>query len=239
MDAAQTDTNGRQMESETDKNASRAAMAAEAAIFILADSGGAVGAFLSRAEATAVKKQYPSVPMLVYAFPLRHDMPADRVYVVPYRPTNAVAYASNSRIECEVMQKTLLTIGLTYEDPLDYWECAVGRLIESGKKRLIELQELERLALDGSACAEMRKASDEKTKQLFALHDRAVEAALASVGHEVNSGAVPSKHAVGPFDPLGASDNFVLLAAPDAVSILEFVVPDRADPPVSEPIPMG
>jgi hypothetical protein len=151
------------MELNTDEEIPRGAAESEARIYVLADSGGAVGAFLTRAEATAVKKRYPSVPMLIYAFPLRRGTPADKIYVIPYRQTNAVAYASNSRAECEEVQKTLLTIGLAYEDSLDYWECDAGRLIESGEKRLHELQELERLALDGSAYAEMKRDSRSTT----------------------------------------------------------------------------
>jgi hypothetical protein len=192
-----------------EKLRSGADSARETKIYVLADSGGAVGAFLTHTDAAAVMKRYPSVPMLVYAFQMRPGAPVDKAYIVPYRPMNAVAYASNSRAECEKVQKTLLTLGLTYEDPLDYWECTLGRLIASGEKRLSDLQELERLALDSSACAEMRKDSDEKTKQLFELHDRAVEAALVSFGYGPAVGAPPE----------GAAE------APEAVSILEFVVP--------------
>jgi hypothetical protein len=210
------------MELNTDEEIPRGAAESEARIYVLADSGGAVGAFLTRAEATAVKKRYPSVPMLIYAFPLRRGTPADKIYVIPYRQTNAVAYASNSRAECEEVQKTLLTIGLAYEDSLDYWECDAGRLIESGEKRLHELQELERLALDGSAYAEMKRDSDEKTKQLFALHDAAVSTALASVG----DGALPAEET----EPgLVAAPTEELRGASAQVSILEFVVPDRLE----------
>lgn len=184
---------------------------ADAKIYILADSGGAVGAFLARTDAEAVKKRYPSVPTLIYAFPLHPDAPKNKIHILPYRQTNAVAFASNSRTKCEEMQKMLLAVGLTYEDPLDYWVCTAGQLIESGEKRLNELQELERLALDSSACAEMRKASDEKTKQLFALHDAAVEAALASFGCGSAVASSPS-----------ASDT----PEAETVSILEFVVLD-------------
>ncbi len=189
-------------------------------VYVLADSGGAVGAFLTNAEAAAVKKRYPSVPLLIYAFPLSRDTPTDKIYILPYRQTNAVAYASNSRAECEKMQKTLLTVGLTYEDSIDYWECAVGRLIESGEKRLDELLELERLAFDGSACAELRKVSDEKTKQLFALHDAAVEAALAAIGHGQPTPAMTAENGKLPGTFMDES----------AASILDFVVPEPLGP---------
>jgi hypothetical protein len=216
------------MELNTDEETPRGAVESEARIYVLADSGGAVGAFLTRAEAAAVKKRYPSVPMLIYAFPLRRSAPADKIYVIPYRQTNAVAYASNSRAECEEVQKTLLTIGLAYEDSLDYWECAAGQLIESGEKRLHELHELERLALDSNAYAEMRRDSDEKTEQLFALHDAAVSAALASVGNGslpvVGTGlgaAAPTEEVWGAEGPPPGD--------PSQVSILEFVVPNRLE----------
>lgn len=193
----------------------------EEKIFILADSGGAVGAFLAHTDAAAVKKRYPSVPMLIYAFPLCRGAPADKAYIIPYRQTNAVAYASNSRAECEKVQKTLLTIGLTYEDSLDYWECTTGQLIESGEKRLRELQELERLAFDGSACAEMRRDSDEKTKRLFALHDSAVEAALASFGY--GSVGAPQEETTASCGAPAANETAESF---ETASILEFIVPD-------------
>jgi hypothetical protein len=96
-------------------------------ITVMSDRFGFVGAFPSDAAATAVAQRYPGVPLLAHRFPAA-DGPADAVWVVLYRDSDAVAFVSNSRAEAARVQAAYVAVGLAHDEPLDYWEQPLGAI---------------------------------------------------------------------------------------------------------------
>jgi hypothetical protein len=106
-------------------------------IFVLSDSCGFAGAFLSRGVAEDTARRHALVPMVIQAFPFAAQCAAEKVWVVLYRANDAVAFVSNDRDEAERVHEALGKIGLTfYEDSIDHWEHAVGVLSENAAERL-------------------------------------------------------------------------------------------------------
>jgi hypothetical protein len=131
-------------------------------IYVVSDSQGFVGAFLSRTEAYAAMKPHVLSPFLIHAYGAAPG-PLDSVWIVLYRANDAVAFVSNDRSVAASAQKKYAAVGLAYEDDIDYWEQPVGAICKSAAARLETVSRAhELLAADCVESAiEERNAADE------------------------------------------------------------------------------
>jgi hypothetical protein len=105
-------------------------------LYVVSDSVGFVGAFpTARAAEDAVFRKYPEIPCIVQRFPVAPG-PCDNVWVVLYRDLDAVAFVSNSRAEAERIRQVYASVGLVYDDDVDYWEQPFGVLSKPAAERL-------------------------------------------------------------------------------------------------------
>jgi hypothetical protein len=91
-------------------------------MFVVSDGVGFVGAFSSEARARAVLEQFAPIPFVVQTFPVAPGSPRDSVWVVLYRDIDAVAFVSNDRDAADRVHREYGRVGLTYDDPIDFWE---------------------------------------------------------------------------------------------------------------------
>lgn len=113
------------------------AEARPARIHVVSDSGGFVGAFLSQADvANVVLVPYPEHAFVIQVFPVASTAPLDTVHVIPYTGCDAVAFVSNDIAKCKAVHKLLASIGMTYDDDIDYWKQETGKICPPAKRRL-------------------------------------------------------------------------------------------------------
>ncbi len=91
-------------------------------IYVLVSMGGFIGAYTDMERAVAFADEYPSLPFLMYTFPRQPTGATDKVWVILYRGCDAIAFVSNDRPTAEAKRRELATVGLAYDDDLDYWE---------------------------------------------------------------------------------------------------------------------
>ncbi len=126
-------------------------------VFIVSDSGGFVGAYLSRDElARQVTGKYPSVRFVIHRFPLNEQLSAVDIYLVLYVTCDAVALATNDVAECRRVHGALRAVGMTYEDEADYLRHPTNIICAPSKKRLDTLT----VALDMYAPESAAKIAD-------------------------------------------------------------------------------
>ena len=101
----------------------------------MSDARGFVGAFLELSDAADIINKYAPTPFIIQQFALAPGL-TDTVWVVLYREIDAVAFVSNNIDDATRAQKTLLTIGATYDDPITYWEQPVNTIIPPAAKHL-------------------------------------------------------------------------------------------------------
>jgi len=108
-------------------------------LHVVSDSAGYVGTFptLSAAHLAVVQK-YPLTPFLIQKFAVAPGS-TDSVWVVLYRDLDAVAFVSNDREAAVRVQAAYASIGLAYDDSIDYWEQPVG-VVATGAARRLEAQ---------------------------------------------------------------------------------------------------
>lgn len=139
-------------------------------VVVVADSSGFVGAFSSNEKAKAFAEPYANkgVPFIMYRYHLEKTPGLkNKVFVVPYRGSDAVAFVSNCAEKCRKIHAALNAVGLSYEDDISYWEHPVDVPCAPAVKRLDSF--LEGLRLYGrpdevKAAAEM---AEQKEKILF------------------------------------------------------------------------
>lgn len=139
---------------------------------VVSSAAGYVGTFLSlEAARAAVLDAFSLVPFIVLQFPVAPGAPLDRVWVVPYRQTDAVAFVSNSRNEAERVRALYERVGLTYPDSVDYWEQPVGVVAEHAGEWLRAAEHAHRMYA-GPAAAQEAEAADLERIERF-LHPSA------------------------------------------------------------------
>ena len=104
-------------------------------IYALSDARGFVGAFLELPDAADIINKYAPTPFIIQRFALAPG-PTNTVWVVLYREIDAVAFVSNNIDVATRAQKSLLTIGATYDDSITYWEQSMNTIAESAAKHL-------------------------------------------------------------------------------------------------------
>jgi hypothetical protein len=97
-----------------------------------------VGAFYDAASAVTEATKHHLVHFLIQRFRVAPG-PVGTVWVVLYRDIDAVAFVSNSRAEAESTQKAYSSVGLTYEDSIDYWEHPAN-VVNKGSVQRLEAQ---------------------------------------------------------------------------------------------------
>lgn len=135
---------------------------------VVADSSGFVGAFTNETKAKEFITPYATkgVPFVLYNFTIDTSVAEQsRVFVVPYRGSDAVAFVSNDIARCRKVHTVLNAIGLTYEDDISFWEHPVDVPCAPAVKRLDTF--LEGLRLYGADDAKAASDAEEKEKRLF------------------------------------------------------------------------
>jgi hypothetical protein len=104
--------------------------------YVVSNSNGFVAAYYTMSMVREkLLKRFSLTPFIVQKFAVA-DGAVDTIWVVLFSSNDAVAFVSNSRDEAERVRAGYARIGLTYEDPIDHWECKVGVIAESSLKLL-------------------------------------------------------------------------------------------------------
>jgi hypothetical protein len=170
-------------------SAAGAPSAAPLHILVVSDRYGFVGAFRQMATAQAlVLHKYTLIPFLIQRFQTR-DAAGTSVWVVPYRETDAVAFASTDRAEAEAAQKALLDVGLTYGDSVDHWEADLDTVAPVVAERLAAMSQAHQMYVGGAgAAAAAAAAAAEKsaaaTEALFRANAPRADGPIAKLLRE-------------------------------------------------------
>lgn len=80
-------------------------------------------------------RPHPLVPYITLRFAAAPG-PVSAVWVVLYRDLDAVAFVSNDRGEAARVQQVYASVGLAYDDDIDYWEQPFGVVAPRAAERL-------------------------------------------------------------------------------------------------------
>jgi len=111
-------------------------------IYILFDHVGIVGIFGDPEEVIVAKHEVsPNVNLICFRFEydascFLADSCDELVWVIPYRNTSAIAFATNNRKKAEQVYFWLQKIGLTYSGHIDEWSYKISGLFDDAKIRL-------------------------------------------------------------------------------------------------------
>ena len=154
-------------------------------LFVVSDGSGFVGAFTSLALAQSfVITKYALIPFVVQRFDAAIHLPVDRVWMLPYSDSDAVAFVSNDRSAVEAAQKMFASIGIVNTDNIDYWEHDTNALVASAAERLdAQLSAQKMLAPDAlaSAISQLEHADRE---HLALINDERQDGPLARAIYE-------------------------------------------------------
>lgn len=117
-------------------------------LYVAADQDGAVGVFSSAKAMQAALAPYrdAGVKFICLAFPAHGSGPRE-CYVLPYRRTEAVAYATDDRAQAQEKLEAFVALDLVDAEALDYCTCEIDQIIPAAHRRLTTAQRLlERLA---------------------------------------------------------------------------------------------
>jgi len=111
--------------------------------FVVSDSSGFIVAYDDKEKLLDFHKKYTSVRFITSAHNFIEGAQKNYVYILPYRDIDAVAYASNCIESCRNMQKMLMSVNLTYDDDVEFWEQPfniinkriMDRISEDGEER--------------------------------------------------------------------------------------------------------
>ena len=111
--------------------------------FVVSDSSGFIVAYDDKEKLLDFHKKYTSVQFITSAHNFIEGVQKKYVYILPYRDIDAVAYASNCIESCRNMQKMLMSVNLTYDDDVEFWEQPfniinkkiMDRISEDGEER--------------------------------------------------------------------------------------------------------
>lgn len=139
----------------------------ERPLTVVADSSGFVGAFTDEKKAKEFIRPYSKsgIPLIVYRFTLAANADQGRVFVIPYRSSDAVAFVSNDIARCREVHAALNSVGLTYEDEVEYWEHSVDAPCAPAVNRLKAL--LNGAKMCAAEAEETLETAEAKEKQLF------------------------------------------------------------------------
>jgi len=143
----------------------------ERRIYVVVDSGGFAGAFATVKAAEAAVRPYSGAACILLNFSAAPG-PCSRVWVVPFRGVDAVAFVSNDRAEAERVRGIYAKVGLVFDDDLDFWEQPFGVVPDHAARRL-ETQHRASQLCSGDLTAgdfEKMEAADLARVEAFAGH---------------------------------------------------------------------
>jgi hypothetical protein len=104
-------------------------------LYVVSDASGFVVAYKSVPEVQAFMEKYSSLSFLVQRFELSPGQ-TELIWVVLYRDIDAVLYVSNNMEDAERIREMYGKVGLTYADPVTWWEQKVGEINQLTQDRL-------------------------------------------------------------------------------------------------------
>lgn len=142
-------------------------------LFVVSDRMGVVGAFRTLAEARrAALDKYTAVPFVVHRFPLA-DGPADTVWLVLYRDSDVVAFASNDHDEAERVRQVYARVGQALNDGSGCWSLPADTVLKTVEVRLEAFQSAAMIPSEklDEMLRKMEEEGDEKFAALSAAFD--------------------------------------------------------------------
>jgi hypothetical protein len=106
-------------------------------LYIVIDQFGLIGGFSKLDTARALIENHPKVPLMIIQFPLDINEQKEEFYFIPYVQNNAVAIATNNKKYALNIKTQLLTVSMTYPDPLQFYTREINKVHELELRRLI------------------------------------------------------------------------------------------------------
>lgn len=130
------------------------------AFYVVSDNYGYVTTYTNISMVQHLTNTYPTIPFLVQRFDVS-DGPLSPIWVVLYRDIDAVAFVSNNKETAITVQGEYNKIGLSYPDPIDYWQRELGTIEANTKDRLESFSRANTMYTDTTAeDIAMREADD-------------------------------------------------------------------------------
>lgn len=106
-------------------------------LYILVDQFGLIGGFDNYEVAKKLIDTYPKIPLMIIEFPMDQNSQKEEFYFLPYVGNNAIAIASNNKDYVFNIKTQLMTISMTYPDPLSFFTREINKIHELELKRLL------------------------------------------------------------------------------------------------------
>ena len=145
-------------------------------IYVLADSGGFVGAFRTQEELDArVMRKYGAVPMILHRYEWDPAGDPAHVWVVRHPQDGTVLFVTNSRPRAERIQRQYHRVGVVSDENIDYWIQRLGEVRREVLQRLDSTKETLRLYADDAPkeeaanVLEWSRQRDLETMRIFGI----------------------------------------------------------------------
>ena len=137
--------------------------------YVVSDRYGFIAAFSSELLLRYEMGKYYLIPYIIQKFEANQKFPLDSIWVVLYRDIDAVAFVSNDRDEAVKFQKLYNSVGLSYEDDIDYWKQQVNVVMPLALERLKQISEAHKkyIPSDIPYLDSFNKMTDESDLNIF------------------------------------------------------------------------
>lgn len=116
-------------------------------LHVLSSPDGFVGAYSTQDEAAKCASRYPGIPFVIQRFPVAESKD-DQIWIIPFRDSGAVAFASNDRDEALKGKAAYDTVGWTFaSDTVDQYQTVLGSVGGATQARLTALSDAAGAAL--------------------------------------------------------------------------------------------
>ena len=156
--------------------------------YVVSDRYGFIAAFSSELLLRYEMGKYYLIPYIIQKFEANQKFPLDSIWVVLYRDIDAVAFVSNDRDEAVKFQKLYNSVGLSYEDDIDYWKQQVNVVMPLALERLKQISEAHKkyIPSDIPYLDSFNKMTDESDLNIFEYVKAEAETEVAKVENEEN-----------------------------------------------------
>ena len=137
-------------------------------LYVLSDNVGYVGTYYSISDIEEITSSYNLVTFMIQCFKTSKKSDLFTVWVVLYKDIDAVAFVSNNREDAIKVQSTLMQVGITYIDSIDYWKQTVG-LSKLAKDRLDAIHSVKSLKILDDSYNIFIKKIDLSTEKKIAI----------------------------------------------------------------------
>jgi hypothetical protein len=137
--------------------------------FVVSDRYGFVAAFSSELLLRYEMNKFYLIPYIIQKFEADQNCPLNYIWVVLYRELDAIAFVSNNRDEAVKFQKLYNSIGLSYDDDIDYWKQQVNVITPLALERLSQMSEAHKnyIPSDVPYLDSFNKITDESVLNIF------------------------------------------------------------------------